>query len=365
MPREIFATRLGPMEAQWEQGQLAGLALRPEASPDPGSGPSPLARRVQAHLEGDLQDFRDTPLAMPGLTPFARRVYRAAQEIAPGTVATYGQLAEKLSPPGSAAGGAARAVGTALGKNPFLLIVPCHRVVASGGKSLGGFSAPGGLTTKALMLAAEGYGVESLWQAGQLEAGASLLRADPDLGPLVEAVGPCPLGALYSEHPFAALARNVLYQQLAGSAARAIEQRVKALGSAPFPSPHELLALPEASLRAAGLSGPKIAALKALSQAVLEGSLKVEALRLLPDQQVVEEVSRVRGLGSWSAEMFLLFHLGRRDLLPVKDLGIRKGFQRVFGWSELPDAARMERRARRWRPYRSLASWYLWRSLEL
>jgi 3-methyladenine DNA glycosylase/8-oxoguanine DNA glycosylase len=251
-----------------------------------------------------------------------------------------------------------------LGKNPFLLIVPCHRVLASG-QTMGGFSAPGGVATKAMMLAAEGYGVESLWDPGQMERGMAHLGGDKKLGPVLKAVGPCPLRPMYPDHPFAALARNVLFQQLAGSAARAIEARVQTLGQPPFPGPETLLALPQADLRAAGLSGPKIQALWALSRAVLEGSLKVEELRLLPDAQVVEEVSKVKGLGSWSAEMFLLFHLGRRDLLPVKDLGIRKGFQRVFGGKELPGVEQMERWARPWRPYRSLASWYLWRSLEL
>jgi O-6-methylguanine DNA methyltransferase len=363
MSREVFQTRLGPMEARWEGDLLSSLGLRPELGP--GAPPSsPLARQVDAHFEGETQDFRDVPLALEGLSDFACRVYAAAREVPAGRVVTYGELARTVEG-GQGTGSSSRAVGTALGRNPFLLVVPCHRVLASG-QGMGGFSAPGGLATKALMLAAEGYGVESLWQPGQLEAGTEWLRADPRLGPVVEAVGPCTLRPLYPENPFAALARNVLYQQLAGSAARAIELRVKALGNGEsFPGAQELLAMPESSLRAAGLSGPKIAALWALSRAVLEGSLPVDRLRLLPDEMVVEEVSRVKGLGSWTAEMFLMFHLGRRDLLPVKDLGIRKGFQRLFGWSELPDASRMERAARKWRPYRSLASWYLWRSLEL
>jgi methylated-DNA-[protein]-cysteine S-methyltransferase len=366
------------MEAVWSaEGRLRRLNLAPEARPV-GSDLSPLARRVQAHFEGQSQDFRDVPLATEGLTPFASRVYRAAQDVPSGSVTSYGQLALALGSPGST-----RAVGTALGKNPFLLVVPCHRVLAAGhglgGLStpgaLGGFSAPGGLATKSLMLAAEGFGVESLWQAGQMDQGRALLGADRRLGPVVWAVGPCPLSPLYPDHPFAALARNVVYQQLAGSAARAIELRVSALGSPPFPGPEELLALEESALRGAGLSGPKVQTLRALARAVLDGELRVEELRLLPDDRVVAEVSKVKGLGSWSAEMFLLFHLGRRDLLPVKDLGIRKGFQRLFGGDsaragaraagDLPEPPQMERWARPWRPFRSLASWYLWSSLEL
>lgn len=355
--REVFSTRAGPMVAEFKEGALARMWSEPEAQIT--GAESTLARRVQRHLQGSPDDFRDVPLDLEGLTSFAVRVYRAAQAVPAGQVTTYGGLAKAMEAPG-----ATRAIGTALGRNPFLLIVPCHRVVGSGG-SMGGFSAPGGLETKRLMLGAEGVGVESLWGEGEMERATAHLLADPRLGPVVSAVGPCPLQPLYPDHPFASLARNVLYQQLAGSAAKAIEERVRVLGSAPFPTPAEFLALSQEALRGAGLSGPKIAALKALSVAVLEGSLRVEELRLLPDDQVVEQVSRVKGLGSWSAEMFLLFHLGRRDLLPVKDLGIRKGFQHVFGAAELPDAARMERWARPWRPYRSLASWYLWRSLEL
>lgn len=198
-----------------------------------------------------------------------------------------------------------------------------------------------------------------------MEAGTAFLLADPRLGRVIEAVGPCSLRPLYPSEPFAALARNVLYQQLAGKAARAIEGRVAALGSPPFPTPSEFQALSDEALRGAGLSRPKIATLRALSLAVLQGSLRVEQLRLMPDAAVVEEIVWVKGLGSWTAEMFLMFHLGRRDLLPVKDLGIRKGFQALFGASELPGSAEMEQWAMPWRPYRSLASWYLWRSLEL
>jgi O-6-methylguanine DNA methyltransferase len=355
---EIFPTRLGLLEGQWREGRLQRLQLLPQPAPTSGKL-SPLAKQVQAHFQGQPQDFLNVPLDTTALSPFATQVYRAAQKVPAGSVATYADLARAIGSPG-----ATRAVGTALGKNPFLLVVPCHRVLSSGA-GLGGFSAPGGATTKALMLAAEGYGVESLWDQNRMQEGTAFLQADPRLGPLIARVGPCTLQASYPDHPFAALARNVLYQQLAGSAARAIEKRVAALGQSPFPGPERLLALPHADLRAAGLSGPKIEALWALSRAVLEGHLRVEELRLLPDQQVVEAVSQVRGLGSWSAEMFLMFHLGRRDLLPVKDLGIRKGFARLFGRANLPEPAQMERWAKPWRPYRTLASWYLWRSLEL
>lgn len=355
---ERYRTRLGLFEARWEGDRLAQLHLKEHAG-ESQHDDTELGRQLVAHLSGKPQDFRRWPLKTEGLTDFCRQVYRAAQEIPSGRTLTYLQLAKKLGKPG-----AVRAVGGALGKNPFLLVVPCHRILAAGGK-LGGFSAPGGGDTKHLLLAAEGWGTESLFDPGMMSEAEEFLRKCPKLGPIVEKVGPCPLQPLYPGSPFGALARAVLYQQLAGSAARAIENRVKTLGSEPFPTARELSELPFDSLRAAGVSGPKIATLKALAQAVLEGHLQPDALHLLPDAQVEKEVSQVKGLGPWSAQMFLMFHLGRRDVFPVKDLGIRKGVQLLTGASELPGPEPMEKLAKRWAPYRTLAAWYLWRSLEL
>jgi methylated-DNA-[protein]-cysteine S-methyltransferase len=346
------------MEAQWDGEQLLKLAFV-ESKPTNPHRTTSLSRAVVDHLDGSPQQFHDIALYLDDVSPFARSVYEAARTIPPGQTSSYGELAKLMGKPG-----AARAVGTALGKNPFLLIVPCHRVLAAGGR-LGGFSALGGTATKEAILAAEGVGVESLWDEGELEKGRQLLRACPRLGPVVEEVGACSLEPLYPNSPFGALARSVLYQQLATGAARAIEARVKALGSTQFPTAGEILGLTEESLRTAGVSGPKIATLKRLAEASYRGELQPDLLRFLPNNQVVREVSSLKGLGAWTAQMFLMFHLGRRDILPVKDLGIRKGIQRLFHLPDLPDPTFMERKARAWRPYRSLASWYLWRSLEL
>lgn len=355
---ERYRTRLGLFEARWEGEKLAHLYLHQHPD-DSTHDNTELGRKLTAHLSGKPQDFRDLPLKTDGLSDFSQQVYRAAQAIPSGHTLTYLELAKKLGKPG-----AVRAVGGALGKNPFLLVVPCHRILAAGGK-LGGFSAPGGGDTKQLLLAAEGWRTESLFDPGQMSEGEAFLRSCPKLGPIVERVGPCPLQPLYPGSPFAALARAVLYQQLAGSAARAIENRVKKLGSEPFPTAGELSEMPFDCLRGAGVSGPKIATLKALAQAVIEGDLQPDILHLLPDAQVEHEVSQVKGLGPWSAQMFLMFHLGRRDVFPVKDLGIRKGVQLLTGTSELPGPEPMHKLAKRWAPYRTLASWYLWRSLEI
>ncbi|MFA5506688.1 MAG: methylated-DNA--[protein]-cysteine S-methyltransferase [Vulcanimicrobiota bacterium] len=352
---ESFPTALGWMEAEWNRSQLVSLNFSEPAA----ASQSELARAVQKHFQGDSQEsyFNGIELANEGVSEFSRQVYEAARAIPSGSTTTYGELARQLDKPG-----AARAVGSALGRNPYLLVVPCHRILGQSGFC--GFSAPGGVKTKELMLAAEGVGTESLWDAGETERALDHLRSCPRLGPVISRVGPPTMKPSFPDHPFASLGRAVLYQQLAGSAAAAIMARVCALGSEPFPSAREFLEMSDESLREAGVSGPKIATLKRLSEAVESGRLCPERLHLLPDAEVEAQISSIKGLGNWSARMFLLFHLGRRDVFPVKDLGVRKAMQRLFKTSELPNPDFMLRKSKPWRPYRSLASWYLWRSLE-
>jgi 3-methyladenine DNA glycosylase/8-oxoguanine DNA glycosylase len=132
-----------------------------------------------------------------------------------------------------------------------------------------------------------------------------------------------------------------------------------------FPTPRDILATPPERLRAAGLSTAKTAALRDLARRSLDGTVPtMRRVRVLPDEEVVERLIQVRGVGRWTAEMLLMFRLGRGDVLPVSDLGIRKGFALTFGSRRLPAAITIERRAERWRPYRSVACWYLWRALE-
>ena len=356
---ENIPTVLGNFKAEWSQGSLVQLTMSPTHPDSISRSPSQFATSLQEHLRGIPQDFSEVKLYTEHLTEFSRSVYSELRSVPPGSVTSYGQLAERLGKPG-----ASRAVGTALGKNPFLLVVPCHRVLAQNGR-LGGFSAPGGQETKEIMLAAEGFGTESLWDDGEMEKGHQHLLSCSKLGPIIQQVGPCPLQPLYPDSPFGALARCIIYQQLATSAARAIESRVKTLGSPPFPSAVEIQNLADSVLRDAGLSASKAETLKRLSNASLQGELKPEELKWLPNSVVEKQVSTLKGLGPWSARIFLLFHLGRRDIFPVKDLGIRKACQSLFSRKELPKPDYMERQAKAWKPYRSLASWYLWRSLEL
>jgi 3-methyladenine DNA glycosylase/8-oxoguanine DNA glycosylase len=193
-----------------------------------------------------------------------------------------------------------------------------------------------------------------------------LSDADPMLGGLMERVGPCLLRPRRTQSLFAAVARAIVYQQLSGSAAATILGRVQALYAPKrFPTPRDILATPPERLRAAGLSTAKTAALRDLAERSLDGTVPtMRRVRLMDDEEVIERLVQVRGVGRWTAEMLLMFRLGRGDVLPVSDLGIRKGFALTFGNRRLPAAITIERRAERWRPYRSVACWYLWRALE-
>jgi 3-methyladenine DNA glycosylase/8-oxoguanine DNA glycosylase len=193
-----------------------------------------------------------------------------------------------------------------------------------------------------------------------------LVQADPMLGALIARVGPCLLQPRRSHSLFTAVTRAIVYQQLSGNAAATILGRVKAIYAPKrFPTPRDILATPLERLRAAGLSAAKTAALRDLAERSLDGTVPtMRRVRLMDNEEIITRLMQVRGVGRWTAEMLLLFRLGRGDVLPVSDLGIRKGFALTFGSRSLPAAITIERRAERWRPYRSVACWYLWRALE-
>lgn len=184
---------------------------------------------------------------------------------------------------------------------------------------------------------------------------------------VIDAVGPLDVTRwthLRPKDPYGSLLRSIIGQQLSVTAASAIFARVKAANAGRSPSPQELLAMRPARLRSCGLSRAKVEYVRDLARHVLRGELDLARLRHLDDDRVREAITGVKGLGRWSADMFLIFHLRRPDVLPVGDLGLRRGFERVYALSD-PTAAQMEEIAERWRPYRTLASLYLWESLAL
>jgi DNA-3-methyladenine glycosylase II len=188
-----------------------------------------------------------------------------------------------------------------------------------------------------------------------------LAISDARLAAIIKSVGKYEIEL--RKEPFQSLVEAIIYQQLAGSAADAIYGRfVKIYGR--FPRPPQLLATRDARLRAAGLSARKIEYLKDLASRVSDGRLKLRLLAEMEDEQVVEQLDQVKGIGRWTAEMFLIFCLGRLNVLPVGDLGLRKAMQKTYSLAELPSPENMRNIAQPWKPYCSIATWYLWKSLD-
>jgi DNA-3-methyladenine glycosylase II len=198
------------------------------------------------------------------------------------------------------------------------------------------------------------------------EALAHLCARDKILARLIKKVGPCTLKPKRRQ-PFEALVSAVTHQQLNGVAARTILNRVIALYPGKrFPTPADLLATPDERLRAAGLSRAKTAALKDLADQTISGVVpSLRAVGRLEDAEIIERITAVRGVGPWTVEMLLMFTLGRPDVLPAADYGVRKGFAVTYGLAELPTPKELLAHGERWRPHRTTAAWYLWRALEL
>jgi DNA-3-methyladenine glycosylase II len=190
-----------------------------------------------------------------------------------------------------------------------------------------------------------------------------LRRADPVLHGIIDSVGPCRLRSDAGGGPFAALVEAILYQQITGKAAATIHGRLRNAVGRKHPRPPDIVALSDAELRSVGLSRQKTGYLRDLARQAANG-LPLARLHRLEDDDVVEALTQVKGIGRWTAEMFLIFRLGRLDVLPVDDHGIRKAMQRAYRKRALPKPEWMRRRALGWRPYRTVASWYLWRSLD-
>ncbi len=193
------------------------------------------------------------------------------------------------------------------------------------------------------------------------QAAAFLARHDRVMANLMKRTGPFHLPRPSRGH-FAALAESILHQQLAGAAARAIHRRFVALFDGDL-SPEAVLAVPPRKLRAAGLSGRKVVSMRDLAAKVVDGTVPLHRLGRLADEEVITRLSVVRGIGRWTAEMFLIFQLRRLDVWPVGDYGIRKGYALAYGLRKLLTPKRLEGEGERFRPYRTVAAWYCWQAV--
>jgi DNA-3-methyladenine glycosylase II len=178
-------------------------------------------------------------------------------------------------------------------------------------------------------------------------------------------VGRCTLEPRAQWTHFDAILRSIVYQQLSGRAAETIHGRVLALIGDGAEAPRKIVATSHEAFRAAGLSTAKANYVRNLAEHVLDGSLPVDSLHELSDDDVIVALTQVKGIGRWSAQMFLMFRLGRPDVLPELDLGVQKGIQKAYGLRKLPTPKQVLRRGARWAPYRTVASWYMWRILEI
>ena len=193
----------------------------------------------------------------------------------------------------------------------------------------------------------------------------ALMRRDPVLRAIIRTQGACGIKAGREADIFCGLVEAIVSQQLSTKAAATIHGRLLALmPSGGPPTPEAILPLSDEALRGVGLSRQKVGYVRDLSRKVVDGSLRTEALAGLGDEDVIAELTKIKGIGRWTAEMILIFRLARPDILPVDDLGIVKAVQKAYGLRKTPDAKRLQKIGERWRPYRSVASWYLWASLD-
>jgi len=413
----VFDSALGPIGLVWTERGVVSLLL-PERtrrateaelrarhpSAELAEPSVPIRRavdKIQKLLRGEKVSLASVPVDLSGVSEFYCSVYELARQIPHGETRSYGEIARALGKLG-----AARAVGQALGRNPVAIVVPCHRVLASGG-GIGGFSAPGGTATKTRLLAIEqgALGATSAKAAPRSSANqakpapakaaaakTSLSKArvvherrrettrqalhedfdegsrylhslEPKFRSVIERAGPMRLGRGQTD-VFLALAKAITYQQLSGKAAGSIWARVLELDGKKL-RPDFVAEAQLSLLRGAGLSEAKARSLQDLAQRVVAGEIpKRRALLGMTDEEIIERLTVVRGVGRWTVEMFLIFDLGRPDVLSSTDYGVRKGYSLIFGTSDLPTPRELERHGERWAPHRSTATWYFWRALE-
>jgi len=194
---------------------------------------------------------------------------------------------------------------------------------------------------------------------GRFDEQVSLLRSDKKLGPMIKRIGPCSMRI--TKNPYQTLVEAIIYQQLSEASATAITKRFLKLYKK-FPTPKQVVATTDKKLKDTGISGTKINYIKGLSKQVIQKEIDFRKISKLSDEKVIEELTKIKGIGNWTAQIYLMFCLQRTDILPVGDLGIQKGIRDLFSLKELPDPRTLEKFSARWKPNRSIACWYIWKS---
>ena len=353
--RGVCRVVFGDMEPEAIAGELQDACPGLKEVKRPPTVVREVRKRVGDLVRGKPDDLRDIPVDLSGNSEFSRKVLRTLRIVKPGQVITYGQLAERTGRPG-----AARAVGRIMGANPVPVIVPCHRCLGADG-SLTGFSAAGGTGLKARLLFIEGYERDAEHGRGIRH----LQKVDPKIRRVIAKVGPYLAMPDKPRPAYDTLVRAIVHQQLSVKAGQTIAGRVRDLTpGVNFPSPAQVLEFPPESLRACGLSHAKVGFVRDLAARVDDGRLKLNSLTRMTDDEVIAELTKVKGIGVWSAHMHLIFHLDRLDVLAVGDLGLRMGAARLYGLEEYATPAELTEIAEPWRPYRSIGAYYLWRALD-
>jgi 3-methyladenine DNA glycosylase/8-oxoguanine DNA glycosylase/O6-methylguanine-DNA--protein-cysteine methyltransferase len=375
----LFETPLGASAVLWSEAGLTRLAFgrseaalrerfRTEGVAEAGRPPFVRAAMalVRQHLSGRPQDLGSIPLDLTRRPPDFHKLALALRATRAGATVEAEALAARLA----LAGGSAR-LRRLLARNPLPILLPAHRVLGTEGL-LGAWGGGEALHERLLSLETVAHpplhGTDGLPAGLRTEEALAHLRTrDPLLGELIARVGAFQLRLRRGQTPYEALARAIVGQQITGRAADAILLRLATqFGTLGVPPPARIRKASDAQLRAAGLSGGKARAFRDLAAHALAGGVPSWAvLRRWPDERILATLTEIHGIGRWTVEMVLLFRLGRPDVLPLGDYGVRKGYARTFTRGRLPSARELQRRGWRWRPFRSVASWYLWRALEL
>ena len=384
----LFETAIGRCGIAWLNAVWSAFSFPSGAKPRRGSacaGRFPQAREVYppaevqlaldgivALLRGERSDLcRGERSTWKACRRFIAAFTRSRAPFHPGATLSYGEIAKQLGSLGSA-----RAVGQALGRNPFAIVVPCHRVLAADGGWAGSprmeASRPSSACSRSRVRVRTGSSRCSRVTA--FSVSIRMPRSSICAPPTRRSRGSSMRSGLFAcdstgrRASSCALAEAIVYQQLNGRAAATIFARLCALfpGGHAGPNAEQILRASDARLRSAGLSRSKMLSLRDLARKAVDGKVPTLAeVHRMDDEAIIERLTEVRGIGRWTVEMLLMFRLGRPDVLPVDDYGVRKGFTIAFRKRKPPHPKDLQKYGARWRPYRTVASWYLWRATDL